>query len=229
MEISWHFTEKDFFWQLPSEKNDFLSLATLRSIEKNQFLFQVETVGDSAFYLEEGKVRIFRDSPGGKETVVFIRHAGEMFGLAEIMGGFKRVNNAQAITPCRIYEISKKDFEILLQRHFALARRVIESMGRRLRYLGEQMESLMICDVSTRLLKLLTLLCCHNLADPEVLNNPISVPVRLTQEQMAAMIGSSQQTVSETLKKLKEDKLIEISGKEITILKPKDIFERILV
>ncbi len=229
MEISWHFTEKDFFWQLPCEKRDFVSLATLRSIEKNQFIFHSESVGDSAFYMKEGKVRIFRDSSAGKETIVFIRSAGEMFGLAEIMGEFKRVNNAQAITRCQIYEICKKDFEVLLRRHFTLVRRVIEVMGRRLRYLGEQMESLMICDVSARLLKLLTCLCCHNLTDPEILNVPILVPVRLTQEQMAAMIGSSQQTVSETLKKLKEDELIEISGKEITILRPKDIFERILV
>lgn len=229
MEISWHLTEKDFFSGLPSERKDFIALSTQRSVERNQFLFLAGNTGDSAFYLEGGRVRIFRISPFGKEAIVFIRTSGEMFGLAEILGEQKRVFNAQAITPCRLYEIRKKDFEVLLQRHYPVAKRVIEILGGRIRYLGEQIESLMVCNVSTRLLKLLTCLCCHNITDPSVLNRPIPVPVKLTQEQIAAMIGSSQQTVSETLKKMKEDGLIEILGKEITLLKPKEIFERILV
>jgi len=228
MEISWHYTEKDFFWGLPAEKKDFISLATLRRVEKNQFVFLEANRGNSAFYLEEGKVRIFRISPFGKETIVFIRQPGEMFGLAEVMGEHKRVFSAQAITPCQLYEIRRKELEILLRRHYPLAQRVIETLGRRLRYLGEQMESLMVSDVTTRLLKILICLCCHDVNDVNTLNQPIHLPVKLTQEQIAAMIGSSQQTVSETFKKLKEDGLIEISAKEITLLRPKEIFERIL-
>lgn len=192
MEISWHIREKDFFWQLPTEKKDFLSLATLRSVPKNEFLFLTGSIGDSAFYLEEGKVRIFRITSIGKEVVVFLRQPGEMFGLAEILGGQKRVFSTQAITPCRIYEIKKDEFEILLRRHYPLARRVIEVLGRRVRYLGEQIESLMVSDVPSRLLKLLTCLCCHDLSDSKALNKPISLPVKLTQEQIAAMIGSTQ-------------------------------------
>jgi CRP/FNR family cyclic AMP-dependent transcriptional regulator len=228
MEISWQFAEKDFFRELPAERKDFLSLSTFRSFKKNQFIFQSGSVGDTAFYLEEGKVRIFRDSPAGKEAIVFIRHAGEMFGLAEIIGQFQRVNNARAITPCRVYEIKKKDLEFLLQRHFSLVRRVMEVLGRRLRYLGEQLESLMVGDVSTRLLKALTFMCCHNLTDLRSLDRPIAVPVNLTQEQIAAMIGSSQQTVSGTQKRFREEGLISMTGKKILILKPREIFGRIL-
>jgi CRP-like cAMP-binding protein len=229
MEIPWHITERDFFWDLPKEKKEFISLSTLRLVEKNQVLFFPGDTGDSAFYLEEGKVRIFRVTPVGKETIVFIRQPGEMFGLAEILGEQKRVFSAQAITPCRLYEIKKKEFELLLERRFSVARRVIEVLGRRIRYLGEQIESLMISDVPSRLLKLLICLCCHDLSDLKALQKPISLPVKLTQEQMAAMIGSTQQTVSETLKKLREDGLIKISGKEITLLKPQEIFGLILL
>ena len=229
MEISWHFTEGDFFGQLPGEKKDFISLSTPRFYEKNQFIFLAGNTGNSAFYLEEGKVRIFRITPIGKEAIVFLRQPGEMFGLAEVLGEQKRVFSAQAITPCRAYEIKRKEFEILLQRHYLVARRIIETLGRRVRYLGEQIESLMVSDVPSRLLKLLICLCCHDLSDLKALQKPISLPVKLTQEQIAAMIGSTQQTVSETLKKLKEDGLIEISGKEITLLKPHETFELILL
>jgi CRP/FNR family transcriptional regulator len=229
MEIQWHLIEKDFFADLPNEKKEFISLAVPRVVEKKQFIFLEGKTGGSAFYLEEGKIRIFRVSSIGKEAIVFIRNRGEMFGLAEILGEQKRVFNAQAITPCRLYEIKRKDFETLLQRHFSMAKRVIEVMGKRVRYLGEQLESLMISDVPTRLLKLLTCLCCLGVDDQKMLDKPVPIQVKLTQEQIAAMIGSSQQTVSETLKKLKEEGLIRISGKEIIVLKPREILERILI
>jgi CRP-like cAMP-binding protein len=96
------------------------------------------------------------------------------------------------------------------------------------RYLGVQIESLMVCDVSNRLLKLLMCMSCHNVADQSEMSRPIFVSLKLTQEQIAAMIGSTQQTVSETLRKLKDDGLIEISGKHITLLNPKKIFELVL-
>jgi CRP/FNR family transcriptional regulator, cyclic AMP receptor protein len=228
MEIHWHLVEQDFFQGLAAEKREFTARAELRAIKKNQYLFNEGAIGDSAFYLEEGKVRINRLNPEGKETIVSIRQAGEMFGLAEILGERKRVSNAQAMTPCRVYEIKRKEFEILLQRHFPVARRVIEVLGRRLRYLGEQVEGLMVCDVSARLLRLLTFLCCHHIADLSDPPSPLRVPVKLTQDQIAAMIGSSQQTVSETLKKLKESGWIAIAGKEISILRPKEVFERVM-
>jgi len=228
MDISWHIREKDFFWQLPAEKKEFLSLATVRLVQKNEFIFLPGRVAESVFYLSEGKVRIYRTTAAGKEVVVFLRQKGDMFGLAEIMGGQERVFGAQAITPCRIYEIKLEAFENLLRQNYILARRVIEVLGRRVRYLGEQIESLMVSDVPSRLLKLLTCLCCHDLSEAKALDKPISVPAMLTQEQLAAMIGSTQQSVSEALKKLKEDGLIDISERKITLLKPYRILDLIL-
>lgn len=228
VEIAWQFAGKDFFWQLPLEKKAFICFSTIRKVKKNESIFLEGNSANSVFYLEEGKVRIFRSSPSGKETIVFIRQPGEIFGLAEVIGRHERVFNAQAITPCRLCEVRSKEFEMLLQRHYPLAQRVIEELGRRLRYLGEQMDSLMISDVYTRLLKLLICISCHNVTDKHEMTRPILVSLKLTQEQIAAMIGSTQQTVSATLRNLKQDGLIEISGKEITLLEPQKIFELIL-
>ncbi|MEW6334043.1 MAG: Crp/Fnr family transcriptional regulator [Thermodesulfobacteriota bacterium] len=227
-DISWHLTGKDFFWQLPLEKQDFISSSTVRRVPKNRVIFQEAHRAHSVFYLEEGKVRIYRSSPFGKETIVSIRQPGELFGLAEVMENHQRVFSAQAITPCRLREVRAKQFDTLLRRHYPLAQRVITELGRRLRYLGEQIDSLMVCDVSTRLLKLLMCICCHNVTHQSEMSRPIPVSVKLTQEQIAAMIGSTQQTVSDTLKKLRQHGLIDISGKEITLLKPQKISELVL-
>lgn len=224
----WHFTAQDFFWNLPEERQDFISVATRRKVGKNQFVFREGDPGDAAFYLEEGTVRIFRVSPAGKEIIVSLRQPGAMFGMAEIMAAEKRIFSAQAITPCRLYRIERNEFKSLLRRHPSLSERVIETLGQRLRYLGEHIESMMVGDVAARLLKMLLCLSCQNIQDINALDRPVRIPLRLTQEQLAAMIGSSQQTVSETIKKMKAEGLLEFSAKGIVILKPKEICELIL-
>ncbi|MFH1488419.1 MAG: Crp/Fnr family transcriptional regulator [Pseudomonadota bacterium] len=209
------------------EKEKFLSLSTRRSLKKNEFVFYEEDPGESCFYLEEGTVKIFRVTALGKEPIFFVRKAGEMFGLAEVIDAKERKCNAQALTPCVLYEINKENFEFLLSQYHSLARKVIKVLGRRLRYLGEQIENLMVCDVTTRMLKLLFYLCSNSLIDRASLNKPIKVPINLTQEQMASLTGSCQQTVSETLKELQQNGLIRISKKEITLLNPLQILDKI--
>jgi CRP/FNR family cyclic AMP-dependent transcriptional regulator len=228
MDLQWHLGEEDFFRNLPMEKREFLLLSVRRTLKKNDFIFSEDQPTISCFYLEEGSVKISRINLWGKEPIIFVRKAGELFGLAEVIDGKKRKCNAQAISHCILYEIKRKDFEELLSQHYLIARRVIEVLGRRIRYLAEQIENLMVCDVATRLLKLLLYLSYPKLIDLDSVNSPVIVPISLTQEQLAACTGSCQQTVSETLKLLQGDGLIRVSKKQITILKPFEIMDRIL-
>jgi CRP/FNR family transcriptional regulator len=107
--------------------------------------------------------------------------------------------------------------------HPMLSRRVIEVLGRRIRYLSGQLENLMTCGVPTRLLKLLLCLSHDEIAQAK--GGPADVPVRLTQGQIAAMTGSCQQTVSETLAAFEQQGLIEVSRRRIRLLDPEAIVE----
>lgn len=228
MEIHWHLTEGDFFEGLDEEKEEFVRLAKRRVVPKHAYIFSMGDRGYVAYYLQHGYVKIFRTSAVGKEPIVFIRRPGELFGLAEVMGGGERKCSAQAITRAEVYEIGRDEFELLLGRHFVLAKRVIGILGRRLRFLGEQIENLMASDVATRVLKVLLYLCYQGLIDSEAWNKPIKVPVKLTQEEMASMIGSCQQTVSEVLKALRDEGLVLVSRKEIVLLRPTEAIKRII-
>lgn len=128
-----------------------MSLSTRRSLKKNEFVFNAEDPGTSCFYLETGTVKIFRVTALGKEPIFFVRKSGEMFGLAEVIVAKERKCNVQALTPCVLYEINKEKFEFLISKYHSLSRKVIMVLGRRLRYLGEQIENLMVCDVTTRM------------------------------------------------------------------------------
>lgn len=223
MQSGWYINEGDFFSGLSAEKKIFLSRSKKRDIRKNERLFTEGEAGSSVFYLCSGEVRISHMNAWGKEAIVFIRHPGEVFGLAEAIGGAIRVCNARAVTACCLYEIAALEFEKLLSQYWTLARRVMEVLGSRIRYLGSQLETAMSCNVTTRLIKLLFHLGCQKAIDTQT--DSVIVSTKLTQEQIAAMIGSCQQTVSEILKQLQEDGMIRVSRKnrEITILKPSEL------
>jgi CRP/FNR family transcriptional regulator, cyclic AMP receptor protein len=226
--LQWHLGAEDFFRDLPTEKSEFLARAVRRSLKKSAPIFTENDPASSCFYLEAGVVKISRLAIQGKEPIIFLRRAGEVFGLAEIIDGNQRICNAEAISATILYEIRRRDFEDLLARHYPLARRVIQVLGRRGRYLAAQIENLMVCDVATRLLKLFLYLSYPLLVEANSGGEPIAVPVNLTQEQLAACTGSCQQTVSETLKLLQEEGLIRVSQKQVFIIRPLDIMDRIL-
>lgn len=226
MERNWHLETDDFFAELPDERSAFLALSRRREFAKNDMVFFEEDHGKSCFYVAQGIVRIFRITPSGKEPIFFLRRSGEMFGLAEVLDSAPRKANAQALTPCVLYETTRAEFEAFLETHFRVARKVIATLGGRVRYLGEQVGNLMTCDVGTRLAKLLVYMAYEVLGDEAAWHKPVAIPIRLTQEQMAAMTGSCQQTVSDFLREMQEQGLVQVTRKEVVLLHPLRLLEK---
>ncbi len=225
MKNTWHLSEQGFFSDVSeTTQSAFFAVAKRTVLKKNQFIFHEGDPSEHCYYLQKGAIRIFHFTELGKEPIIFIRNAGELFGLAEIIDSKPRKCNAQAITSLELYTVSKRDFEKLLENHYPLSRKVISVLGRRLRYLGEQMENLMICDVHTRVLKLMLYLIHHKLeeADPE---QPITVPLNLSQSQIASMTGSCQQTISTIFKQLSESDLIKLEKRNLTIMNPAKVMD----
>lgn len=216
--MDWHLIKGGFFDGLEREFQAFRECATRRPVKKHEIVFFENDFCTSSFYLDEGSVKIFRVSLHGKEPTFFIRSPGEMFGLAEVVGGERRKCSAQALGSCVLLEIGREEFLRLMLDHPRLARRVIEVLGRRIRYLSGQLENLMTCGVPTRLLKLLLCLCHDEIAQAK--GGPVDVPVRLTQEQIASMTGSCQQTISETLAAYEKRGFIRVARRRITLLDP---------
>lgn len=232
MDHFWHLGAEDFFTGLDDERAAFLALARRRSLKKGDAVFAEGEQSRSCYYLERGLVRIFGLSRRGREPIFFLRRSGELFGLAEVLDSQPRRAAAQALLPGVLHEIGKRELEGFLDRHPRVAQKIIRILGRRLRHLSEQVEGLSSCDVDTRMARLLLTLSADALAcrpDPSGAagaSAPVEVPLRLTQEQMAAMTGSCQQTVCQFLKKYQDEGLISVRGKAITLEDPAALLTR---
>lgn len=216
----WHLGVEDFFTGLEPERSAFLSHSRRHALPKFAAVFDQGEPSRSCYYLEKGLVRIYGVSPQGKEPIFFLRRSGEMFGLAEVLEAPLRRAGAQTLMASVLHELDRRDLETFLDNNPRAARRVISILGRRLRYLSDQVGGLIASDVGTRLAKLLLCLCANNLTSPSAGATPLVVPLRLTQENMAAMVGSCQQTVCQFLKKFQEEGVIGVEKKQITILEP---------
>ncbi len=220
LQRQWQLRLDNVFAGMAGMKEDFVALSSKRVIRKHQFVFCQGELGDSAFYIEEGRIKAFRMASSAKECLFFIHGAGELFGVSEVLGLNIRKADAEALCDSTLYEIKKAQFELFLKKRADFARRVMETQARRIRYLCDQIENLMSLDLSKRLLRLFLYLSHHQLNDSLVPNDPVTVPVRLTQEEIASLTGSNQQTISEALAKLKKEGYIKISAKEITLTEP---------
>lgn len=98
---------KDCFEGIEEQREAFLAKAQRRQYQKNDIVFVEGDAGDACFYVSSGLVRIFSMNDAGKESIFFLRRAGELFGVSEVLNGYPRKANAQAITPAEIYSMRR--------------------------------------------------------------------------------------------------------------------------
>ncbi|WP_165176664.1 Crp/Fnr family transcriptional regulator [Desulfovibrio sp. ZJ369] len=226
MDNLWHLQGEDFFTGLERERELFLQRATKLRLQKNDIIFNEADPGESCFYIASGLVRIFSMHGSGKEPVFFLRRAGEFFGISEVLEGYPRKANAQSLTPAVLYRIGRKDFDALLRESYPLARRVISLLGCRIRHLGDTIRDLMACNVEDRLANVLITLAFDMLPDAESWQREIQLPMRVSQEHLAQLAGTTQPTVSELLKKFQRLGLIRVEHRRITLLSPQALLDR---
>ena len=179
MRSFWHLEKWDFFDGIEECKEHFLRSAQRIELKKNDIVFFEGDAGGACFYVASGLLRIFCVTEAGKESTFFLRTAGEIFGLSEVLQDLPRKVNAQALAASVIFRLDRQAFDDLLSRNYALARRVITVMGSRLRYLGDSL-SAQTCDVRHRVGRLLLSLAHESLRDPAAWEQPLALPVSLS-------------------------------------------------
>jgi CRP/FNR family transcriptional regulator, cyclic AMP receptor protein len=72
---------------LPREREGLVARAQLRSFDAGDTIFLMGALHDSMFAVLSGEARISMPSAGGKEVVLAIVHAGEVFGEIAMLDG----------------------------------------------------------------------------------------------------------------------------------------------
>jgi CRP/FNR family transcriptional regulator len=176
--------------------------------------------GDEArgFYIvESGTVKVFKLSASGREQVIHHLGRGEAFAEVALFAGSTYPASAEALTPARVLFFPKKAFIALISQRPTLALNMIGTLAMRLRAMSRLVEALALKDVGARLATYLLDLA------REQATLKVSLPV--TKAQLAARLGTAQETLSRALRRLREAGVLKVSGRTITILAPERLQE----
>lgn len=158
--------------------------------------------------VEKGRVKLFKVSQEGREQIVKLLGPGEFFNEVAVLDGGPNPVSAMAALESTLRVIGRDTMVDLLGRHPAIAVGVIENLAARARHLLSLVEDLSLRTVSSRLAKLLL---TEAAADDEA-------PRRMTQQEMAAQLGTVREMVSRALRSFEEEGLIRFDRHRIVVL-----------
>ena len=111
MRSFWHLEKGDFFDGIEECKERFLRSAQRIELKKNDIVFFEGDAGGACFYVASGLLRIFCVTEAGKESTFFLRTAGEIFGLSEVLQDLPRKVSAQALAASVIFRLDREAFD----------------------------------------------------------------------------------------------------------------------
>ncbi len=173
--------------------------------------------GDSVFVLRSGRVRLSRITNDGREFTLAYLKPGDPFGELALVDGSPRETMAEAVEESEVTVVRTDDLEALLARRSGLAITFTKLLGQRNKAMADKVEDLVFRDVPARLAGLLLALASDFGVSGE---RGTGFPFKITHRELAACIGSSRETVSQTLTLFARDRLIARSGRRIIITAP---------
>jgi len=183
-----------------------------RTYAKNTILLSEGDPSEMFYLILKGQVKIFISDEKGKEVLLNLQGPGEYFGEIAIIDKASRSASVMTIEACQIAVVSKQGFERCLAEHPELAMGLIRNLVKCVRSLTEQVKGLALLDVYGRVTNTLT-----GLAKEQ--NGELVIEQRLTQQDIANMVGASREMVSRILKDLSTGGYIRIEDRKIIIAK----------
>ncbi len=190
--------------------------AVKMKLPKGSTVFSAAESSQGVFIIESGWVKISRISNEGRESVVgCIRNPKEIIGLAEVLLDKKRTCNAVAITNIEIGFLRREDFYNLIKEDFNISLKVMRLLAERMREAEENVHNLSSKYVSKRLASFLYKASFKWGVDDF---DGIKIPLNLTHEEIAQVVGTSRQTTTKALNMLQQRGIIKLEKKQIKIL-----------
>lgn len=183
--------------------------------KKDEFIYFPNEPASYIYMIANGRVRIGHYLEDGREVISSILTSGEVFGELALAGEEKRREFAQAMDAnTTICPLSIEDMKNLMKDDQELSFKILKLVGLRLMKLERKMELLVFKDARTRIVEFLKDTASWK---GKRVGFETMIPTRLTHKDIAALTGTSRQTVTTILNDMKEKNMINFDRKKILI------------
>jgi len=181
---------------------------TLSKYQENQIVYSQGDPADSVFYIHSGKIKVTVISKLGKEAVVAIRGPDEFCGEGAMTGAPLRLATATTMSTCKIIRLETETIVRLLHQDLEFADYFLAHLLTRTARVEADLVDQLFNSSEMRLARALLLLANYG---NDVGQEPI--PVRVNQETLAALIGTTRSRVNVFMNKFRKLGLIKYNGK----------------
>jgi CRP/FNR family transcriptional regulator, cyclic AMP receptor protein len=190
------------------EKHEFITY------KRDQFIYMPDDSATHIYMVVNGRVKIGHYLENGDEVLSAILTKGEIFGELAMAGEEKRKDFAQAMEEATICPLTTEELKDLMYENKELSFKILKLIGLRIMKLERKLELLVFKDARTRIIEFLKDAAAWKGVK---VGFETMIQTKLTHKDIAALTGTSRQTVTTILNDLKEKNLINFNRKQILI------------
>lgn len=164
---------------------------------------------DALYFAISGLVKLYATSPDGREFVVRLAYGGDSTNDEAIFSGEPNLLSARSMSQVLLYGLLKEDLEKLRRAYPLLNESIEKVFADHERYLVRLSTELVFKNVTGRLARLIL--------EGEQLRTNGGKGLRMTQQEMASMIGTVREIVSRSLREMELMNAITLGHNQITI------------
>jgi len=189
------------------ELKEIADLARPRHFAKGQFIFLEGDPPDFFYVVQEGRVKLFKESFSGKIFTAIVAHRADTLHAVVLFGGKPRWVSAQAIDEVTVLCVKSEDFLSFVTEHPSVLMKIIGILGEQVHSAHERLIDMVGERAEQRLLNVLNML-----------SSKFGTTLSFTSEELADLAGTTTETTIRVMSQLKKSGLISSSRGKIVIL-----------
>ncbi len=185
-----------------------------RTYRPGDAVYREGEYGDALYVLVSGVMKLFRPYSGSKEATLRLLRPWDIFGHLAFAGEARQRAYAEAVTDCVVTKVPKIFVERAVRQEPLVAFKIMTLLELRLVQYEELVKCLLPRETEVRLANLLPLLA-QKFGDRR--DGVVTIDLRLTHQDLAAMVASTRESVTKVLNEMRGRDLIEVEAGRITL------------
>lgn len=184
-----------------------------RYYKAKEEIYREDSYPKGIYFVSKGKVKTFKTHELGKELITGLYGEGDFLGYLALLEEGKYTDSAEAIENAEVYLLPKEDFYSLIYKNAEVSRKFIKMLASNLEERETQLLKQAYSSVRKRIAEALV-----NLSNRYKDKSESTFSMNLSREDLANLAGTATETTIRVLSDFKEEKLIDIKGRNISIL-----------
>ncbi|MCI1188640.1 response regulator [Hymenobacter sp. DH14] len=180
-------------------------------LARKQVLYAEGDEATRLYFVQSGRVKTVRRTANGKELITGVYGPGEFFGYLPLLQQRPHTDTAVVLDDAALLYIPQEDFELLLHRHPAVGQQFVRLLAGQVEDREQQLLGMAYDSLRRRVAS--TLLRLHEQGGDE------PAGIQFSRDDLAAVVGTTPESLIRTLSEFKADGLIELTPKSIQVLR----------